>query len=73
MKYVLLIYDGEKGWAKLSEAERQHYVGEFGKLRQRDNGAGPRQVNAVGGDVSYKEKTSCQAPRNWQSTERFSG
>ena len=34
MKYMLLIYDDEKGWAKLSEAERQRYLGEFGKLRQ---------------------------------------
>jgi len=34
MRYVLLIYDDEKGWAKLNEAERQHYMGEFGKLRQ---------------------------------------
>jgi hypothetical protein len=34
MKYMLLIYDDEKGWAGLSEAERQHYMGEFGKLRQ---------------------------------------
>jgi hypothetical protein len=34
MRYLLLIYDDEKGWAKLSEAERQHYLGEFGKLRQ---------------------------------------
>jgi hypothetical protein len=34
MRYVLLIYDDEKGWAKLSEAERQYYLGEFGKLRQ---------------------------------------
>ena len=34
MKYMLLIYDDEKGWASLSEAERQHYMGEFGKLRQ---------------------------------------
>jgi len=34
MRYVLLIYDDEKGWAKLSEAERHHYMGEFGKLRQ---------------------------------------
>jgi hypothetical protein len=34
MKYMLLIYDDEKGWARLSEAERQHYMGEFGKLRQ---------------------------------------
>jgi hypothetical protein len=34
MKYMLLIYDDEKGWAGLSEAERQRYMGEFGKLRQ---------------------------------------
>ena len=24
MRYVLLIYDDEKGWAKLNEADRQH-------------------------------------------------
>ncbi len=40
MRYVLLIYDDEKGWANLSEAERQHYVGEFGKLRQETTGQG---------------------------------
>jgi hypothetical protein len=34
MKYMLLIYDDEKGWARLSEAERQHYMGEFGELKQ---------------------------------------
>ena len=34
MKYMLLIYDDEKGWARLSEAEQQHYMGEFGKLRR---------------------------------------
>jgi hypothetical protein len=34
LRYLLLIYDHEKGWARLSEAERQHYMGEFGKLRQ---------------------------------------
>jgi hypothetical protein len=34
MRYVLLIYDDEEGWAKLSEAERQHYMDEFRKLRQ---------------------------------------
>lgn len=34
MRYVLLIYDDEKGWAKLSKTERQQYMGEFGKLRQ---------------------------------------
>jgi hypothetical protein len=30
----LLIYDDEKGWANLSEAGRQHSMGEFEKLRQ---------------------------------------
>ena len=34
MRYILLIYDDEKGWANLSEAERQHSMGEFEKLRQ---------------------------------------
>ena len=34
MRYMLLIYDDEKGWAKLSEAEREHYLGEFGKVRE---------------------------------------
>jgi hypothetical protein len=38
LKYLLLIYDDEKGWAKLSEAEREHYLGEFGKLKQQMNG-----------------------------------
>jgi hypothetical protein len=38
MRYVLLICDDEKGWAKLSEAERRHYMGEFGKLRQEVSG-----------------------------------
>jgi hypothetical protein len=31
---MLLIYGDEKGWANLSEAERQHSMGEFEKLRQ---------------------------------------
>jgi hypothetical protein len=35
---VLLIYDDEKGRARLSEAERRHYMGEFGKLRQEIGG-----------------------------------
>jgi len=29
MKYMLLIYDDEKGWAKLSETERQQAMGEY--------------------------------------------
>jgi hypothetical protein len=38
MRYMLLIYDDERGWARLSEAEREHYMGEFGKLRQEITG-----------------------------------
>jgi hypothetical protein len=34
MRYMLLIYGHEKGGANLSEAERQHSMGEFEKLRQ---------------------------------------
>jgi hypothetical protein len=34
MKYILLIYDDEKGWTNLTEAERRSYMGEFKKLRQ---------------------------------------
>jgi hypothetical protein len=29
MKYMVLIYDDEKGWAKLSETERQQAMGEY--------------------------------------------
>src|SRR5882762_6276359 len=31
MKYMLLICDDEKAWAKLSEAERQKIYGEYGQ------------------------------------------
>jgi|SRR5712692_6706522 len=34
MKYLLLIYQDEKSWAGLSEAERQKIYGEYGQLRQ---------------------------------------
>jgi hypothetical protein len=34
MRYILLIYDNEKGWANLSEAKRKHSMGEFEKLGQ---------------------------------------
>ena len=34
MRDILLIYDDEKGWANLSEAEPQQSMGEFEKLRQ---------------------------------------
>jgi hypothetical protein len=35
MKYMLLIYDDEKGWAKMTEAERQQIFGEYGQLTQQ--------------------------------------
>ena len=34
MKYMLLIYDDEKSWAKFSEAERQQIFAEYGKFTQ---------------------------------------
>lgn len=34
MKYMLLIYDSEQAWAKLSEAERQKIYAEYGELMQ---------------------------------------
>jgi hypothetical protein len=35
MKYMLLIYDDEKGWAKLSETERKHYMGEYDQFTEQ--------------------------------------
>jgi hypothetical protein len=34
MKYMLLIYNEEKGWESLSESQRQHFIGEFGNFTQ---------------------------------------
>jgi hypothetical protein len=34
MKYMLLIYDNEQDWSKLSESERQQIYSEYGKLTQ---------------------------------------
>jgi hypothetical protein len=34
MKYLLLIYQDEKQWATLTEAERQKIYAEYGQLRQ---------------------------------------
>ncbi len=34
MKYLLLIYQDEKQWATLTEAERQKMYAEYGQLRQ---------------------------------------
>jgi hypothetical protein len=35
MKYMLIIYDDEKGWAKLSETERQQAMGEWMQFTQQ--------------------------------------
>jgi hypothetical protein len=35
MKYMLLIHDDEKGWGKVSEAERQRIYGEYGQFTQQ--------------------------------------
>src|SRR6201987_2099633 len=34
MKYMLLIYNEEKGWENLSESQRQHFIGELGNFTQ---------------------------------------
>jgi hypothetical protein len=58
MKYMLLIYDDEKGWARLSEAERQHYMGEFGKLRQSIAGqyVGGAQLHPTSATTSVRTR-----------------
>jgi hypothetical protein len=40
MKYMLLIYNEEKAWAKFSEAQRQGFMGEFMKFTQQIQSAG---------------------------------
>ena len=40
MKYMLLIYDEEQAWAKLSEAERQQIYGEYGQFSQQIKSSG---------------------------------
>jgi hypothetical protein len=40
MKYILLIHDDEKGWAKLSETERQHGMGQFMQFTEQLKSAG---------------------------------
>ena len=35
MKYMLLIYDDEKGWAKLSETQQQQAMGEYIRFTQQ--------------------------------------
>jgi hypothetical protein len=40
MKYMLLIHDDEKGWAKLSEAERGKIYAEYGQFGQSVKASG---------------------------------
>ena len=40
MKYMLLIYDAEKGWAKLSETQKQRAMGEYTQFTQQLHSAG---------------------------------
>ena len=40
MKYMLLIYDDEKGWAKLNEAQQQQAMEEYMQLTQQLQTAG---------------------------------
>jgi len=40
MKYMLMIYDEEQAWAKLSEAERQQIYGEYGQFSQQVKSSG---------------------------------
>ena len=40
MKYMLLIYDDEKGWAKLSETQQQQAMGEYMQFSQQLQSAG---------------------------------
>ena len=35
MKYMLLIHDDEKAWAKMTDAERQSIYGEYGQFGQQ--------------------------------------
>jgi hypothetical protein len=40
MRYMLLIHDEEKGWGKLSEAERQKIMGEYRQFSEQINASG---------------------------------
>jgi hypothetical protein len=40
MKYMLLIYDEEKAWGKMSESERQQIYGEYGQLTEQVKSTG---------------------------------
>ena len=46
MKYMLLIYDDEKGWSKFSEAERQQIFGEYMQFSKEVRESGHYQAGA---------------------------
>jgi hypothetical protein len=46
MKYMLLIYEDEKGWANLSEAERGQIYGEYMQFTQGIKTSGHYQTGA---------------------------
>jgi hypothetical protein len=46
MKYMLLIYEEEKGWAKFSETERTQIFGEYMQLTKDIKGSGHYQAGA---------------------------
>jgi hypothetical protein len=46
MKYMLLIYEDEKGWAKFSESERQQIFGEYMQFTKEVQDSGHYQAGA---------------------------
>jgi len=46
MKYMLLIYDDEKTWAKFSESDRQKLFTEYGQFTQQIRDGGQYQAGA---------------------------
>ncbi len=46
MKYMLLIYEDEKGWTKFSEAERQQLFGEYMQFSKDIRTSGHYQAGA---------------------------
>jgi hypothetical protein len=58
MKYMLLIYDDEKGWAKLSEKEQQQAMGEYTQFTQQITSSGHRvasnQLHATSAATSVR-------------------
>jgi hypothetical protein len=46
MKYMLLIYDEERNWEKMSEATRQQMMAEYGKLTEDIKAGGQYRAGA---------------------------